>query len=133
MPTLQGDSDRRAAGGERALGARVKVRREGHRAHRPVHGDRCGETRAVELGAQERQIELHVVSHEHPPGEQVRKVRRDRLEPRRREDVGGPDAVDVLRSHVPLGIQQRDPLGLELPLGVQQHHRDLDDTMPLLR
>src|SRR5690606_35259403 len=78
---------------------------------------------------EEPRIEGRIVRHEGTAAEQLRYFPRDVAEGRRREDICGVDAVDVLRAEVTLRIDERAPRVFALTVRTEQDDPDLDDAV----
>ncbi|GAB3233313.1 hypothetical protein GCM10027447_29600 [Glycomyces halotolerans] len=63
------------------------------------------------------------------PVQELQEVARDLFEGRRAHDVGRSDAVEVLGSDVPPGIDQSGPVVGDPAVRVDMGHGDLDDSV----
>ena len=80
-------------------------------------------------GGEEAGVEPGVVRDERAPAQPRRQRPGEVGEGRGGEDVGGADAVDLLRAEVALGVDQGGPGVLDLAAGGEEDDADLDDAV----
>src|SRR3990172_2862043 len=124
------NSQHLAAGGQSAASCAVKqLGRKRESTYR--RGTSKVYSEAIELGGQERQIEVDVMPDENALRQKVREITGDVLKARRREDVCGFDAVDASGANVAFRIDQGVVLACEPLIHHRVNHRNLyDPVMP---
>lgn len=98
----------------------------GHGAYAEVVPERRGHAEALELARQEAQVEGEVVGDRDASAKQDGQGAGDVDEGGGVADVGGGDAVDVLRAEVASGINEGAPFTGDAAGGVEMHDADLD-------
>ena len=120
-----------AAGGQSARWRRHEMARPLHRAH-PRHPRAPVEQppRPQRLG-EESDVEAGVVGHHRPPGQVGHQQVGDLIEAGRPDELLGDKTVDVSGAHVHAhaGVDERGPTALDVPGGVGEHERDLQDRV----
>jgi hypothetical protein len=121
-----GDSEILAARLERSAPC-ADTRRQRHGAQTPDTTDVRAER--SELGAQEAQVEAHVVPDDDPITDPLGKITSDLGEPRSVGDLRGCDAVDARWADVSTRVEERRPFVEPASLTIEDDDAELHDAI----